>query len=109
MKTKNLNKQSTSKFISRENKRSFNDALQTARDIGLPFQKIWIMSVYYVHGIPKVCHPKYEQLEYVNMDYEYAPGLKFPCDPDCQEPNETNDCRCSIGFKVLETKFIHFT
>lgn len=103
MKKKDLKKQNATNFISQENMRSFNDALQTAQDSGLTFQKIWIMTVYYDHGVPKVCHPQYEQLGYVNMEYDYAPGLKFPCDPNCNDPNETKDCRCSIGFKVKDS------
>jgi hypothetical protein len=34
------------------------------------------------------------------MDFEYAPGLKFPQDPDCQIAEEVINCRCTHVFNV---------
>ena len=87
--------------MERESHRSYKEALKISKELGTPFKKIWI-GTYMLddEGKPFICHRHYEELGYVDMDYEYSPGLKFPHDPDCLNMNETENCKCSIGFKV---------
>ena len=75
------------------NKASFESALSS----GLDIKKIWMTS-----GLSDVreTHKEYEALGPVPMNYEYAPGLKFPGDPDCLNPDEIKGCRCTIGYDV---------
>jgi hypothetical protein len=88
-------------IIGNLNQKSYKDALQTSKELGIPFKKIWTGALHFIDKKPSYCHLDYEALGYVDMDYEYSPGLKFPCDPDCIDKNETENCKCSIGFKVL--------
>ncbi len=84
--------------LSKNNTASFKDAL----GLGVPLKKQWIGTLYYIDKKPFYCHTNYEALGFSDMDYEYSPGLKFPGDPDCMNKKETENCKCSIGFKVLE-------
>jgi len=45
-------------------------------------------------------HAGFESMGPVEMDYEYAPGLKYPGDPDCNDPEEIINCYCSIGYVI---------
>ena len=77
---------------SNANRQNFEGALST----GLRLKKVWLTS-----GYPDVreSHRYYEQLGPVPMDYEYAPGLKYPGDPNCKYPKETEGCRCDMYFE----------
>jgi len=77
---------------STNNTQSFEGALST----GLDLKKVWMTS-----GYPDVreTHKRYETLGPVPMDYEYAPGLKYPGDPNCKDPNETEGCRWDMYFE----------
>lgn len=44
-------------------------------------------------------HSEYEAAGPQAMDYEYAPGLKFPGDPDCSDPGEIINCHCTIVYE----------
>ena len=44
-------------------------------------------------------HLLYESQGFVSMDYEYAPGLKHPGDPN-GAANEIINCRCTIIYNV---------
>ena len=76
---------------SRNNKASFESAMSLYSDI----KKEWMTS-----GLPGVrdSHKAYEELGAVDINYEYAPGLKFPGDPDCKDPNELDGCLCTIVY-----------
>jgi hypothetical protein len=75
------------------NKRSYENALST----GLDIKKGWLTS-----GLPdtRESHLRYEKLGFVDMKFEYAPGLKFPGDPDCPDLTEIDGCRCTIIYDV---------
>ena len=34
------------------------------------------------------------------LDYEYAPGLKYPNDPDCEDGGEVINCRCTPFWNI---------
>lgn len=61
-------------------------------------KKIWM----FIPGLDNFNekHKSYEAMGPVNMDYEYSPGLKYPGDPHCKNPEETEGCICSIGYQV---------
>lgn len=72
-------------------------SFENAKASGVALAKIWSTS-----GLPDVreTHRYYESLGPVDMDYEYAPGLKYPGDPHCRDSKELDGCRCSIVYKV---------
>ena len=78
--------------IGASNKGSFD----AARMSGLEMQKAWSTS-----GLSGVrdSHMYYESLGFVSMDYEYAPGLKFPGDAT-GSPDEIINCRCAPLWSV---------
>jgi hypothetical protein len=41
-------------------------------------------------------HQGFEAMGPQEMDFDYADGLKFPGDPDCNDPGEVINCYCSI-------------
>jgi hypothetical protein len=90
-------KKDKQKAIDNQNSKSNGLSFNTASNVGIGVKKFWMTS-----GLPDVrdSHKYYESLGSVPMDYEYAPGLKFPGDPDCKDPNEVDDCRCTIGYDV---------
>lgn len=77
--------------------------LKMSRDEGLIIKKLWGTSVWMEGSIPMICerHLPYEKLGYVDLSYEYAPGLKFPYDPDCKDEREKTYCRCNVFYKIL--------
>ena len=72
-------------------------SFEGAKESGVALSKEWLTS-----GLPDVkeMHKYYESLGPVEMDYEYAPGLKYPGDPHCKDPKELDGCRCTIVFNV---------
>lgn len=45
-------------------------------------------------------HQQFDAMGPVEMSYEYAPGLKHPGDPDCDDPAEIINCYCSQYWEV---------
>lgn len=45
-------------------------------------------------------HQGFDVMGDVEMDYEYAPGLQYAGDPDCNDAEEVINCFCSIGYSV---------
>lgn len=78
--------------IGSSNKGSFQGALET----GVEMQKEWINS-----GLPgmRQSHILYGSMGGQQMNFEYAPGLKHPGDPE-GSPEEVINCRCTIGYIV---------
>lgn len=78
---------------SRYNTESFEAAMEDAEGV----KKEWMTS-----GLPDVrdTHKYYESLGPVEMDFEYAPGLKYPGDPHCKDPKELEGCKCTIIYDV---------
>lgn len=78
--------------IGSSNKGSFDGALQT----GVDMQKEWINS-----GLPgmRQSHIIYGSMGAQRMDFQYAPGLRHPGDPE-GSADEVINCRCTIGYIV---------
>ena len=74
---------------SRNNTSSFKAALENSEGV----KKKWMTS-----RLPggRETHKYYESLGMVEMNYEYAPGLKYPGDPHCKDPKELDGCRCTF-------------
>lgn len=49
-------------------------------------------------------HKKYEQMGAIGIDAEFAPGLKRPHDPDCDEAGDVINCRCKCVAAFDERK-----
>lgn len=79
---------------SRNNTASFKEAQENSEGV----KKIWM----FIPGLkPCRCwenHKKFEELGPVEMGYEYAPGLKYPGDLHCKDPNESECCCCSLVY-----------
>ena len=77
--------------IGASNQGSFEGAKSTGLDIG----KFWMTS-----GLPGVreTHLQYEGEGIVDMEYDYAEGLQFPGDANCQDAGDVINCRCTIGY-----------
>jgi hypothetical protein len=73
-------------------------SFEAAKEYGEGVQKTWVLSNLTVKH--RESHIQYDQMEPQDMDYEYAPGLKFPGDPDCQDGGEVINCLC---FYTLDT------
>ena len=77
------------------NKGSFDAVYETG--LQNEIKKGWLTS-----GLPKVreSHQRYEGEGMREMNYEYNTGLKFPGDPECIDPSDTINCRCTIIYEV---------
>jgi hypothetical protein len=73
------------------NKASFESALDVEG-----VKKVWMTT----SDNPRDSHKRYQELGPVDMNYEYAPGLKFPGDPNCKDPDETYGCHCVIIYET---------
>lgn len=60
-------------------------------------KKVWMTSGW---GNEREKHLYYESLGPVDMDYEYSPGLKYPCDPHAKDKDEIKGCNCTIIYKT---------
>lgn len=78
--------------IGSSNKGSYDGAKSTGADI----QKGWSTSG--LAGIRQT-HLLYESFGWKSMDFEYAPGLLHPGDPN-GSPEEIINCRCTIIYNV---------
>ncbi len=45
-------------------------------------------------GHERSAHLRFNNLPAKSLNYEYAKGLKFPCDPDCSDAAQVCNCRC---------------
>jgi hypothetical protein len=61
-----------------------------------------VMKQWFTSGLPGVreTHQYYESLGDVEPDYEFAPGLKFPLDSDCEDAGDVINCRCDLIYSV---------
>jgi len=64
-----------------ENEKKYNDALQL-QSRSFIIKKKWI-SAKVINGKPSICHQEFEELGFVDLHYEYEPGLKYPCKEGC--------------------------
>ena len=73
---------------------SFDAASENAEGV----TKEWLTS-----GLPNTrqSHLDHEALGPVEMDYDYATGLQFPGDPDCEEAEEVINCRCTYVMDII--------
>lgn len=78
--------------IGASNKGSFDGAMSA----GLPIKKGWSTSG--LSGI-RPSHLLYESWGWLSMEREFAPGLKYPGDPN-GEAGEIINCRCTIIYDV---------
>ena len=79
--------------IGASNRGSFEAAFRS----GLSMQKGWLTSG--LKGI-RGSHLLYGGMDFQNMDYEYNAGLKYPGDPEAEDPGEVINCRCTIVYNV---------
>lgn len=102
----NQEQSSTLNHLGQYNKDRLKEQLFVAKKEGIIIKKMWMTSVWFETHKPKICekHLPYEKLGYVDLNYEYAPGLKFPFDPDCNDPEEFNNCNCYYLTKVIIDK-----
>jgi hypothetical protein len=68
---------------------SFDSAMENGEGL----KKEWLHSGIYNKGY-RESHVQFMEMGPQDMDYEYAPGLKFACDPEA-DPGETINCRCA--------------
>lgn len=73
------------------------DSMYRASDEGFGVKKYWIATL---DNRTRPTHRIYDGLDPVDLDYEYAPGLKKPRDPNCPDPNEVCGCRCRILYNT---------
>ena len=73
------------------------DSMYRASDEGWDVKKTWVATL---DNRTRDTHREYDGVPPVDLDYEYAPGLKKPRDPDCPDLAEVCNCRCSIQYTV---------
>lgn len=86
------NRQASDTATDAENKGRI-DSMYRARDEGFHVQKIWIATL---DNRTRDTHIEYDGMDAVELDYEYAPGLKEPRDSGCSIMAEVCNCRCRI-------------
>lgn len=59
--------------------------------------KSWMTSGW---GNVRDAHQAFEDLGDVEMDYEFAPGLEYPQDPNCDDPALVINCNCVIIYNT---------
>ena len=69
------------------------DSMYRANDEGFEVKKFWIATL---DNRTRDTHIEYDSIGTVELDYEYAPGLKKPKDPNCSIMAEVCNCRCRI-------------
>lgn len=73
------------------------DSMYRAYDEGFSVKKYWIATL---DNRTRDTHIQYDGMDPVELDYEYAPGLKKPKDPDCSIMAEVCNCRCRILYNT---------
>ena len=71
------------------------DSMYRAYDEGFEVKKFWIATL---DNRTRDTHIEYDSMEPVELDYEYAPGLKKPKDPNCSIMAEVCNCRCTLKY-----------
>ena len=74
------------------------DSMYRAYDEGFEVKKFWIATL---DNRTRDTHIEYDSMDPVELDYEYAPGLKKPKDPNCSIMAEV--CNCFIGETKIAT------
>lgn len=69
------------------------DSMYRAFDEGFTVKKYWVATL---DNKTRDTHIEYDSVGTVDLDYEYAPGLKKPRDPNCSIMAEVCNCRCRI-------------
>ncbi len=69
------------------------DSMYRASDEGFTVKKYWIATL---DNRTRDTHIEYDSMGTVDLDYEYAPGLKKPKDPNCSIMAEVCNCRCRL-------------
>lgn len=69
------------------------DSMYRAYDEGFSVKKYWIATL---DNRTRDAHIMYDGMDPVELDYEYAPGLKKPKDQNCSIMEEVCNCRCRI-------------
>lgn len=77
------------------------DSMYRAYDEGFDVKKAW-SAVY--DNRTRDTHIAYNDMDAVPLDYEYAPGLKKPRDPDCGIMEEVCNCRCTLYSVIGKAK-----
>ena len=73
------------------------DSMYRAYDEGFEVKKFWIATL---DNRTRDTHIEYDSMEPVDLDYEYAPGLKKPKDPNCSIMAEVCNCRCKLLYNT---------
>ena len=73
------------------------DSMERADDEGFSVKKYWIATL---DNRTRETHQEYDGMKPVELDYEYAPGLKRPRDPDCSDLSEVCNCRCTLQYDM---------
>lgn len=94
------NRQASDMMTDAENKGRL-DSMYRADDEGFEVKKYWIATL---DNRTRDTHIEYDSMEPVELDYEYAPGLKKPRDPDCSDPAEVCNCRCCLAYDTGHKK-----
>lgn len=90
------NRQANDMFTDAESKGRL-DSMYRAYDEGFEVKKFWIATL---DNRTRETHIKYDSMEPVELDYEYAPGLKKPKDPNCSIMAEVCNCRCTLKYNT---------
>lgn len=90
------NRQASDTATDAENKGRL-DSMYRAYDEGFEVKKYWVATL---DNRTRETHIEYDGLDPVELDYEYAPGLKRPKDPDCELKEEVCNCRCEIFYST---------
>lgn len=71
------------------------DSMYRASDEGFSVKKYWLATL---DNRTRDTHAEYDSMGPVELDYEFAPGLKKPRDPDCSIKAEVCNCRCTLRY-----------
>lgn len=77
------------------------DSMYRASDEGFEVKKYWRATK---DNRTRESHIEYDGMGTVDLDYEYAPGLKKPRDPNCSIMAEVCNCRCSLLYDTGHKK-----
>lgn len=88
------NRQASDTLTDAENKGRL-DSMYRAYDEGFEVKKYWIATL---DNRTRETHIEYDGLDPVPLDYEYAPGLRRPKDPNCTDLSEVCNCRCDLEY-----------